>query len=364
MENEIITQGIKYTGSKLKIIPYILETIKDLSIYSVLDGFSGTTRVSQAFAQAGYNVTSNDISEWSYVFGQTFLLAHKNKDYYQKLIDDLNSLTGFDGWFTDKYGGDDNNLRKNPFQKKNTRKLDAIRERIDEMNLDEVDKSVLLTSLIFALDKVDSTLGHYSSYLSKWSPRSYNDLYLEVPKIIPTKGQHTVLKGDIFENIKNRHFDLAYFDPPYGSNNEKMPPSRVRYSSYYHIYTTVVLNDKPPVFGKANRREDSRDLIGGSIFEEFRKNNNGSFIATEAIRKLIQETNAKYILFSYSNGGRATEKELMNIFQSEGEIVKVVKIDYKKNVMSLMKWTNEWLNGETKNTEFLFLIKKNVKHPI
>lgn len=50
--SNIQTQGIKYAGSKLKIIPYILETIKDLEINNVLDGFSGSTRVSQALAHA------------------------------------------------------------------------------------------------------------------------------------------------------------------------------------------------------------------------------------------------------------------------------------------------------------------------
>ncbi len=358
MSKTIKTEGIKYTGSKLKIIPYILETIKELPIKTVLDGFSGTTRVSQALAQSGYDVTSNDISEWSHVFGNTFLLAKKDKAYYQKYIDHLNELEGYEGWFTKNYGGHDNNERKNPYQYKNTLKLDAIRNEIDRLNLDEIDKSVLITSLIFALDKVDSTIGHYAAYLSNWSPRSYNDLHLKVPNFVPTSGNHTVLKGDIFDSIKDRYFDLAYYDPPYGSNNEKMPPSRVRYASYYHIYTSVVLNDEPDIFGKANRREDSRDTTSSSVFEEYKKNEEGHFIATEAIRKLIQETNAKFILFSYSNGGRATEQELKNIFNESGELLKIVKIDYKKNVMSTMTWTNEWLNGDEKNVEFLFLIKK------
>jgi len=37
-------------------------------------------------------------------------------------------------------------------------KLDAIRDEIDKIAEDEIEKSVLLASLIFALDKVDSSL--------------------------------------------------------------------------------------------------------------------------------------------------------------------------------------------------------------
>ncbi len=159
----IKTQGIKYAGSKLKIIPYILECAKDLEVKTVLDGFSGSTRMSQAFAQAGYDVISNDIAHWSEVCAKCFLLHNKDKKYYQDIIDGLNSLEGYDGWFTAHYGGDEMMSVKMPFQIKNTRKLDAIRDRIEELKLDDIDKSVILTSLLLALDAVDSTLGHFAS---------------------------------------------------------------------------------------------------------------------------------------------------------------------------------------------------------
>jgi len=73
--NNIKTFGIKYAGSKLKLLPQIYDIIHDLDIKNVLDGFSGTTRVSQLFAQMGYNVTSVDKSEWSKVVGDCFLLT-------------------------------------------------------------------------------------------------------------------------------------------------------------------------------------------------------------------------------------------------------------------------------------------------
>ncbi|MBI5400549.1 MAG: DNA adenine methylase [Candidatus Yonathbacteria bacterium] len=359
--SDVKTQGIKYAGSKLKIVPYILENIKDLEIKTVLDGFSGSTRVSQAFAQAGYDVTSNDISHWSEVCAKCFLLHDKDKQYYQKILDALNALDGYDGWFTAHYGGDEVMKMKMPFQKKNTRKLDAIRDRIEELDLNDIDKAVILTSLLLALDSVDSTLGHFSSYLSVWSKRSYNDLFLKLPNLKKTYGKHKVTREDIFKVAEDNYFDLAYFDPPYGSNNEKMPPSRVRYSAYYHIWTSIIKNDKPRLFGKVNRREDTRDVVAASVFEEFRKNENGNFIAMEAIRMLIQKTKAKYILLSYSSGGRATKKELESILNETGKILKIIEIDYKKNIMASMSWTNEWLNSNDTHKEYLFLMEKTVK---
>jgi adenine-specific DNA-methyltransferase len=353
------TEGIKYAGSKLKILPYIFDMISKIEVYNVLDGFSGSTRVSQALAKAGFKVTSSDISVWSETFAKAYMLNTKKRNNYEELIDYLNSLQGYEGWFSEHYGGRPENKEKRPFQLKNTKKLDAIRDEIDRLNLDEISKSVALTSLILALDSVDNTLGHYVSYLANWSLRSYNDMKLQVPMLFENKKENIVLKGDIFDTIKGRTYDLAYFDPPYGSNNDKMPPSRIRYNSYYHIWTSVILNDKPNLFGKSNRREDSRDKVTPSVFEEFRKDENGHFIAMQAIKKLINETNSKYVLLSYSSGGRASKEELFDIINYSGKLIKAVEIDYKKNVMAQMRWTNEWTNNEKKHIEYLFLIEKH-----
>ena len=272
-----------------------------------------------------------------------------------------------DGWFTEHYGGYPNDgcaiqtdgLKK-PWQRHNTRKLDGIRQEIETLNLDPVDKAVALTSLILALDRVDSTLGHFSAYLKDWAPRAYKELVLEVPEVFTSEGEHKVYQTDIFELAPRVSVDLAYFDPPYGSNNEKMPPSRVRYAAYYHLWKSVVLFDNPTLFGKAKRRKDTSDPHAASVFEEFRRNDDGNFIAVEAIANLIQMTQARWILLSYSSGGRATAQHLNEVMQSNGELLAVLELDYKRNVMAGMKWTHKWISeAEKPNREFLFLLEKN-----
>ena len=358
------TEGIKYAGSKLKLLPHILTLAKRTGAKTVLDGFSGSTRVSQAFARSGYRVISNDIAVWSKVFGTCYLLNRKPGDSYSKLIQHLNNVPEKYGWFTEHYGGESNggvavqhDGLKKPWQAHNTRKLDGIREEIDDLSLSPIEKAVALTSLILGLDRVDSTLGHYVSYLKDWSPRSFNKLRLEVPELFISDADNEVTREEV-SIIADRKVDLAYFDPPYGSNNEKMPPSRVRYASYYHVWTTICLNDSPELFGKAKRRKDTSDPIGGSVFEEFKKNpDTGRFLAVEAIERLIQSTAARWIILSYSSGGRATADEINGILSANGDIVDIIEVDYKRNVMAGMKWTNDWLrNAEFPNREFLFLI--------
>jgi adenine-specific DNA-methyltransferase len=380
------TQGIKYAGSKLRLLPYILPLSEKVGASTVFDGFSGSTRVSQAYAQKGCAVYANDIAVYSKVFNTAYLLNDKEPEEYQELIDHLNSLKPVDGWFTENYGGDDgefpgpgnpeppdstdrglkdqgskNQGLKNPWQRKNTRRLDAIREEIDRLALDDITRAVCLTSLILALDRVDNTLGHYASYLNTWSRRSYRDLRLELPKLWVNRQDNRVMNCDVFEALDKLPpaVSLAYFDPPYGSNNEKMPPSRVRYASYYHVWTTICLNDRPRLFGKAKRRQDSSDTLAASAFEDFRKNESGRFICVEAIERLIEKTRANFILLSYSSGGRATRDEIFEVLNRHGKIIALYQIDYKKNVMSAMKWTNDWTrNPGEKNFEYLFLMEK------
>ena len=180
--------------------------------------------------------------------------------------------------------------------------------------------------------------------------------FTEVPENLQ---DHVVLKGDIFETIKNVNVDLAYFDPPYGSNNEKMPSSRVRYKAYYHLYTTIIKNDKPKLSGVAGRREDSSDKLTPSAFEEYRKDAAGNFIAVKAIDRIIESVNARYVALSYSSGGRASIAELYEMSNRHGKLIKTIEVDYKKNVMANMKWTNEWLrDADEQHKEFIFLIDK------
>lgn len=191
-------------------------------------------------------------------------------------------------------------------------------------------------------------MGHQVSYLKEWSKRAYNDLVLELPHIQAYDGNE-VYRGDVFD--LNIEADLAYFDPPYGANS-KMPSSRVRYGSYYHLWETIIKNDKPEVFGAAARREDSRDTSRYNIFEDFREG-----VALGAIERLIKKCKSRYVLFSYSNNGSVKLNDLLNVMRGVGEILLIKEVDYKKNVMATMRWTNEWVNNAD-NKEYLVLLLK------
>ncbi|OQW49128.1 MAG: DNA methyltransferase [Proteobacteria bacterium SG_bin7] len=352
------TEGIKYAGSKKAIIPSILEICTKLQVKSAFDGFAGTTRVSQGLYKIGIQVHSNDISDWSYIFGLCYLKNSKPAEFYEPLLEHLNNLPGKSGWFSENYGGMESDEKK-IWQIHNTQKLDAIREEIERLRLDEVARAVLLTSLILAMDKVDSSLGHHTSYLKKWAPRSFATMKMVLPKLISvSENKNKVIRGDVFDTVKNISTDLAYFDPPYGSSNEKMPPSRVRYASYYHLWTTIIRNDQPKLVGAAKRRQDVSDVVATSVFEEFRRSESGKFIALEAIEQLIRLTPAPYIVLSYSNQGRATRDNLVELISSYARAFSIVEHNHKSHVMRSMCWTKNWANLEEGTKEYLFVLNK------
>ncbi|GAH76508.1 unnamed protein product, partial [marine sediment metagenome] len=96
-----------------------------------------------------------------------------------------------------------------------------------------------------------------------------------------------------------------------------------------------------------------------SVFEEFRRGNSGRFLVVEAIENLIERTKSRYVILSYSSRGRATAEELYDVLLKLGQVLETVKVDYKRNVMASMRWTNEWIReSEGKNYEYLFLVEK------
>lgn len=361
------TEGVKYAGSKKSLLPVILRLIEPLRVRTIFDGFTGTARVAQACKRAGYTVTANDVAVWSRVFATCYLLNRQPATHYLPMIEHLNSLPGRRGWFSEHYGGEANggcsiqsDGKKRIWQLHNTMKLDAIRDEIDRIAQDEIEKSVLLTSLMLALDKIDSTLGHQVSYLRQWARRAYAELRLSVPALIVDDQSHRVFQADVFSLLDSVQTDLAYYDPPYGSANERMPPSRVRYSSYYHLWKTVCLNDRPKVCGAANRRADASDRLSASVFEEFRKSTANRYLAVEAVERLLKSTRARYTLLSYSSAARGTYQEILEVIDGLGRQSLVVQLDYRQNVMANMIWTREWAappqTDDHRHQEFFFLI--------
>lgn len=81
------TYGVKYLGSKNKIIRFIIDMIGDehLHVDDAIDVFTGTTRVAQALRQGNRIVHTSDLSWASEAYAYTFV-HNRNNHHLQKYI--------------------------------------------------------------------------------------------------------------------------------------------------------------------------------------------------------------------------------------------------------------------------------------
>jgi adenine-specific DNA-methyltransferase len=144
---------IKYIGSKRTLLPVVLEAVATMpDCHTVVDLFSGTSRVGHALKRAGYRVIANDHNAYVATLARCYVAA------------DLESL------------------------EHDARRL-----------LAELD-ALPLVALMEVADRVDSTCDLQMAYLEQWTPQAHNQLSLRLPELLPRAG-----KGDT--QSVDRYFD-------------------------------------------------------------------------------------------------------------------------------------------------------------
>jgi adenine-specific DNA-methyltransferase len=329
---------IKYIGSKRLLVPAIVAVARAIGgVRTVLDLFSGTSRVGHALKASGFQVTANDHNTYAYRLAQCYVAANRDKvqDQAAALIEELNRLPGRPGYFTETFC-----VRSRYLQPHNGERVDAMRERIQELSLDPLLEAVLLVSLMEAADRVDSTCGLQMAYLKKWSARSYNPIELRMPQLLP--GDGVALQRDALEAAGSGAFDLAYLDPPYNQH---------RYLGNYHVWESLVRWDKPDVYGTAMKRVDAK---------LYKSDFNSRLRIREALRQVVETVDARHLLVSFNNEGYLSYDDLCAILSPRGELA-CVEVDYKRYVGAQIGIFNP--RGEKvgrvshlRNREYLFLV--------
>ena len=305
---------IKYIGSKRVLMPVIEKLASASGAETALDLFTGTTRVARALKSTGMHVTASDSASYSRIFAQTWISLDRTQVNLAELdeaLAELNALEGSAGYFTQKFC-----IEARYFQVGNGGRIDAIRERIESAYSGSWLYEPLLTSLILAADRVDSTTGLQMAYLKTYAARSFRPLELRDPGLMVGTG--AALQGDAIElSATLPEFDLVYLDPPYNQH---------RYFSNYHIWESLVRWDKPETYGVANKRLDARDAAMKSPF-------NSRLTMADALRKTVSQLKAKTMMLSYNNEAWLSRAELFDIASQIGE-VRILDFDSRRYVGS------------------------------
>lgn len=305
----------RYLGNKYKLLPFITGVVADEcpGIHSIADIFSGTGAVASAFLDK--TVITNDLMYSNYICNFAWFSPQKYTP--QTVIDFVvryNSISKFeDNYMTE-------NFANTYFSYDDCSKIGIIREDIEEKyaegKINERERALLITSLLYAMDKIAKTCGHYDAYRKGAEFNASLELLVPMAKV-DNCTENKCFNRDANELVREISADLVYIDPPYNSR---------QYCDAYHLLENVARWEKPAVYGVAKKM--NRDNMKSRYCTQR---------ATEAFEDLIKNINAKYILLSYNNmaskgNGRSNAKisdeDIMRILQAKGK-VKVFSESYK-----------------------------------
>lgn len=332
---------IKYLGSKRTLVPVLGDMAVATGAREAVDLFTGTTRVAQELKRRGLTVTATDIATYSGVMSDCYIATDLDDVDVQELDNELKrleALPGKPGYFTATFCEE-----SRFFQPKNGARVDAIRDELETMR-DHPYFPVLLTSLMLAADRVDSTTGLQMAYLKQWAPRAHNDLALRRPELIPGRGSTVV--GNAMETVDTLpRTELMYLDPPYNQH---------RYFTNYHIWETLMRWDAPEHYGVACKRIDSRDDSTKSVFNSKRE-------MPLAMQSIVERANAEVLIVSYNDESWITAEAMMRSLRDAGhDDVRMLAFDSKRYVGAQIGIYNP--SGEKvgrvshlRNTEYVFV---------
>lgn len=295
----------RYTGSKYKLLEWIEELVlKNCEGESFFDVFAGTGVVSAHMSKHYKKVIMNDFLFSNEIIYKAFFgsgeynetIIEKYREQFQKI--NPNRLK--DNYFSENFG-------EKYFSNNDAKLIGKIREEIQKLkrSLSDREYCILLASLVYSMDKVANTVGHYDAYrkIDNIEDRFIYDL------INPEKtfGKFSIYRMDANKLVRKVKADIAFIDPPYNSR---------QYSRFYHVLENVVQWKKPRLEGTALKPKAEN-------MSEYCRNS-----APKVFADLIKNIDAKYIVVTYNNTynsksssskNKITLEEIKNILSSKGE---------------------------------------------
>ena len=328
----------RYIGCKAKLIDWIVDTIRHEipNAKSFCDIFAGTAVVSQRAISLYKKVIVNDFLYSNNIIYRAFF---ENSEYRQEVLDSYvdkyNAISSENiqtNYFSDNYGD-------KYFDMANAKRIGYVREDIEQHKEELTDKEycILITSLIYSIDKIANTLGHFEAYIKKdikeaaWNYRLIDFQCCDNVEI------HREDANLLAREIKS---DIVYVDPPYNSR---------QYSRFYHVYEVLVKWEKPILTGTAMKppTENMSEYCSSR--------------AVDAFADLIEHLDTKFIVVSYNNTYHSKSKSSQNKISLE-EILEVLR---KKGETRVLEHSHKFYNaGKTDfsdHKELLFITRVNEK---
>ena len=296
----------RYLGNKYKLIPFITNVISAEcgNFDTFADIFAGTGAVSSVYTDK--HLITNDILYSNYLCHLTWF---SNESFDKKKIE--NYITYFNSNIPYQENYMTLNFANTYFSDKVCSKIGFIREYIENeysaQKINVKERAMLITSLLYGLDKIANTCGHYDAY--RQNVELTDELILALPEPNANLRHNECFNCDTNELVKNISADVVYIDPPYNSR---------QYSDAYHLVENIARWQKPKVFGVAKKMD--RTAL---------KSKYCTRAAPKVFADLVQDLHAKYIVVSYNNmakkgndrsNARISDTEILDTLQKKGTV--------------------------------------------
>ncbi|HAI92678.1 MAG TPA: adenine methyltransferase [Butyrivibrio sp.] len=329
----------RYTGSKYKLLDWIEELVLENCDGEIFfDVFAGTGVVSAHMSKHYKKIIMNDFLYSNEIIYKAFLgsgeydetVIEKYREQFQKI--NPNRLK--DNYFSKNFGG-------KYFSDNDAKLIGKIREEIKVLkrSLSDREYCILLASLVYSMDKVANTVGHYDAY------RKINNIedrfVYELIRPEKPSEKFTIYRKDANKLVRKVKADIAFIDPPYNSR---------QYSRFYHVLENVVQWKKPQLQGAALKPQAEN-------MSEYCRSS-----APQVFADLIKHIDVKYIVVTYNNTYNSKSSSSKNKI-TLGEIKDILS---SKGQTTIYEKKHQYFNaGKTEfddHKEFVFITKVGVKN--
>lgn len=326
----------RYIGCKAKLTDWIFEQIQNEThdIHSFCDIFAGTASVSNKAIHLYDKVIINDFLYSNHTIYKAFFgNGRYDTNKLLRYIDFFNEINANElpcNYFSDNYGD-------KYFDINSAKLIGFIRDTIENIKPTLTDKEycILLASLIYSMDRIANTMGHFDAYIKKSiKPKKFVMRIIEANQIPNIE----IYQKDSNELAREVHPDLVYIDPPYNSR---------QYSRFYHVYEVLVKWDKPTLNGVARKPAEEN-------MSDYCKSK-----ALSAFIDLVAYIDTRYIVVSYNNTYKTKSPSSENKIKLN-EINDVLNKCGKTKVFSHSH--NPFNTGKTEfddHKEYLFITEVN-----
>lgn len=300
-------QIITYMGNKRKFVPIIDDIITKIESrvgrkLKIGEGFSGSGILSRLFKTRAKTLYVNDIAGYSTTLNNCYLstFTAKEKREIEKLISQANACADdpnspYDPWISNHWSSckfTNKTQDRMYFTHDNGVRIDKYRKFIDSIKPKYRD--VLLAILLVKCSIHNNTNGQFSAYFKEDFGGKNNvdvkritkKIVLDFPVLNNKKCNVRVSQLDANYWVQNiPKLDLVYYDPPYN----KHP-----YSIYYFMLDII------------NNWDISKEIPNsyrGQPKDWYKSKYNSIRGAETSFRELISNTNSRFIVISYNDGG-------------------------------------------------------------